>query len=1184
MTEAEERELLERWCPRLHYDSQAVFYAVSPAAMTDAAANRATRGKHTVAAASGVPLLSLDWLRDCEQRDRGKGSGGETIRQGADRLGDARQFQSHPRYADRVTGRVREGDGAVVYLQYWLFFYSTPYAVDGSWDEPAWRLMQLELAAGAPARLVVRNGSGRIRQSGIVARARPYASDAPPDVFVSPLTNNLYFEAGEVTPGFAWDRADGAGRVVTPTVGLFGGWERWPGQWGKDSSVKSPAFDRAWDRPARAHRSSVSALLRLFTFLYGPRKPLRKKAALRDPEIKARLAPAGLTVTNRAKARRTDLLLTVHEGDHVVATAVGRRIRRSAEWAVELPASPAEGEVRASTLDKTRRSASVRHPFVADAPDELERAIFDRIVEDRLISGEVTEFAAALKVTEQELRHAIDDASGLWQRIAPDMQEFRRARFEKWRADDARHTMRSARIWGWTSVAGVAAIFIAWILCLRFVDADVAIAFAVMAYWLPVLIIIALIGQWRRFKKAQRTLAAVGPGDNDQESPLAGPRAAFERAISEKAVGPTLRERLNEATTDRYDQSLKFGDEGLPELRVAEHEVPTNARTRLDDLTERMRGGSIGIAGPRGAGKTTLIETFCAPRTTNDRRVTTVLAAPVRYEARDFILTLFGQLCATVLRGTSAATRRRPDNPIARPRVVLALVLLAAGAVFVGWSRVPKDDSWKEAALLVGGVATITIAAAITLHLAVTHSIGAVLLSLLSALVLWLALDLDLDGAITIGLAVSGVVLALFAILTGASGRKTRLTVVAAAMTPDEELRQSAEANLEEIRYQQTFSSGYSGKLAIPLGGEVGVQSQNSLARRQASLPELTATLRDFLRLAARARDQVVIGIDEMDKMESGELAQQFLNEIKTIFGVENVYYLVSISEGAMSSFERRGLPFRDVFDSSFDEVISVDPLLLAQSQALLRARVVGLDPPYLDLCHCLSGGLARDLLRVARQLSLLQHQPEGPKCLADVCRELIRPELERKVEAATVSAREIAIEPYVSELLFWVRTLPAEDAPTVDALSDWSAAPPEAWPLAPDDSERSGVEELDRIRQELAAYVYYLATVLKLFTDVGDDARRWFSAVETPDAPDKPAPLDRLARARIAFATNPNLAREIIGEFRAEQWPSSAAVTVRQAFARVPASAGDGANAATFIEVALRGFAGAWRSWRASA
>ena len=263
-------------------------------------------------------------------------------------------------------------------------------------------------------------------------------------------------------------------------------------------------------------------------------------------------------------------------------------------------------------------------------------------------------------------------------------------------------------------------------------------------YWLPIITLIVFVAQWARLRKARSTLETVAPADAEMESPLAGARRAFERAISEKAVAPILRERLNKATTDRYDEPLRFGDEGLPELRIAEYEVPTDARDQLEALTKRMRG-SIGIAGPRGAGKTTLIETFCAPRTTNDRRLTTVLAAPVRYDARDFILTLFGQLCTVVLSGTDTAARPKPANPVMRLRWLLAAGSFAIGAALVAASGQPEDNSWKEAALLAGGVATLAIGVCVALSLDLKRWVVGVTLSLLSALAIWVALDLTLD-------------------------------------------------------------------------------------------------------------------------------------------------------------------------------------------------------------------------------------------------------------------------------------------------------------------------------------------------------------------------------------------------------------------------------------------------------
>ncbi|WP_207780816.1 hypothetical protein [Caulobacter radicis] len=59
-----------------------------------------------------------------------------------------------------------------------------------------------------------------------------------------------------------------------------------------------------------------------------------------------------------------------------------------------------------------------------------------------------------------------------------------------------------------------------------------------------------------------------------------------------------------------------------------------------------------------------------------------------------------------------------------------------------------------------------------------------------------------------------------------------------------------------------------------------------------------------------------MIGIDELDKLKSSKEAEQFLNGVKSVFNIPGCYFLISVSEHALATFERRGLGFRDAFDS----------------------------------------------------------------------------------------------------------------------------------------------------------------------------------------------------------------------------------------------------------------------------
>jgi hypothetical protein len=277
-----------------------------------------------------------------------------------------------------------------------------------------------------------------------------------------------------------------------------------------------------------------------------------------------------------------------------------------------------------------------------------------------------------------------------------------------------------------------------------------------------------------------------------------------------------------------------------------------------------------------------------------------------------------------------------------------------------------------------------------------------------------------------------------------------------------------------------------------------------------------------------------------MDKMESADVAQQFLNEIKGIFGVERCVYLVSISEDAMASFERRGLPFRDVFDSSFDEVLTVGPLSLEQSQLLLRRRVLGLGPAYLDLCHCLAGGLARDVLRVARQLSLQNPSDRRKPPLGRVVATIVAAELTRKIHAINVSALRCTLEPHVSELLQWINELRsrvralARGSTNASDLLDWCDSRPANWPreIPSEGADGADARSLERLRVELAAFAYFIATVLELFVRVDGDAAEHFRKAEQPESA-----FDRVAAARAAFSVNPLLAVEIVQGVRRPGW-----------------------------------------------
>jgi hypothetical protein len=217
------------------------------------------------------------------------------------------------------------------------------------------------------------------------------------------------------------------------------------------------------------------------------------------------------------------------------------------------------------------------------------------------------------------------------------------------------------------------------------------------------------------------------------------------------------------------------------------------------------------------------------------------------------------------------------------------------------------------------------------------------------------------------------------------------------------------------------------------------------------------------------------------------------------------------------------------------------------RSRKLLYRRVIGLTEPYVALCHCLSGGLARDLIRAARQVTraaqvlssgtghapdeqdtetavfayqLLRQRPvrQAPVLLSTVCAAVVADDPRRKIRAVARLATTTASgqgRDLQHKLSAATRSLlPGEAAlPIVDILSQ--PIPDEPDPVT-------------ALRLELAAYAYYCATLQDIFTDTLDAAQ-----ITKATTTVNPGSFDALAAARHAFTLDPHLAWRSITEFR---------------------------------------------------
>jgi hypothetical protein len=681
-----------------------------------------------------------------------------------------------------------------------------------------------------------------------------------------------------------------------------------------------------------------------------------------------------------------------------------------------------------------------------------------------------------------------------------------------------------------------------------------------------------------RLKAARRPNTKVSmskiiqtPEREERERELSDRRADLDAAgahlrhILSGAVSEAARSALNSHLSGpALETTLHLqGTEGLAQVVDRRLEIPTRAAEQLGALLRRMKGGSVGVSGPRGAGKTTLLNRFCEGREAiGDKPFKAVLvAAPVAYGSREFLSHLADRL-SRELGGKLPEVSGKDDKaepawhwPAEIGRLLLVALLVAAplaalaglaGLVSSVQSALTDQLVWGMATVL-AGLALIVIAYRIANWLYESDA-PRLLLKVLPRLVAFSGFGCVVGGAALVvadlvdgtasetairagGLLIGACALiaALLPLLT-TSG--TPASSYSSTGTEPETLVTFASNLLEDITYLQSYGRGWSlGGGLGPMQG--GVSADTSLERQVMSYPELVSRLRGLLSLAAETYD-IVIGIDELDKLESGPDADRFLNELKAMFGVPGTYFLVSVSEDAMSRFERRGLPFRDVFDSTFDEIVRVQPLSLGEAQQLLDKRVVGLPLIYSGLCHVLSGGLPRDLIRTVRHLVEIHEREDHPDTLGELTARLLGEELCTKADAVRFAARtESPPEPLLANFVDWLgefRNLGADRAELIrfcEVIEELATVQLPSTNLDADGRTRRS--NVLRMGLELACYGYFAATVLEVFHDNLAPADIRLLADGTTEAP----ALEGLAQAHAGFVVNPNAAWFGINSYR---------------------------------------------------
>ena len=328
-------------------------------------------------------------------------------------------------------------------------------------------------------------------------------------------------------------------------------------------------------------------------------------------------------------------------------------------------------------------------------------------------------------------------------------------------------------------------------------------------------------------------------------------------------------------------------------------------------------GGAYGIYGPRGSGKSWLM-LRAINQTDADGGMGLWFPCPSNYDTSAFLSTLSDNLASMVER------------------------------------RFVRNDTrslfWRQAQPLLGvAVVGLLLSQVIT-----------------SALRGGLASASRFFGDTLWGWIVLAVALALFGLMTVDQVRRAR--------QPAAQLAREAISLRERIRYTTGLRAGSEVNVSggTRITGSLKQTREKSLDERPTTIASLVF---DFRRLAQliidTTRKPLVIGIDELDKIDDSQEARRLLRDIKGIFEISGVYFLVSVSAEAATALQLGALRGKglDEFNSSFYTVLELPSQSPDEIAAVLRGRGVHVDSEIATMLCLLSEGNWREMIRLAENL-----------------------------------------------------------------------------------------------------------------------------------------------------------------------------------------------------------------------
>jgi hypothetical protein len=372
------------------------------------------------------------------------------------------------------------------------------------------------------------------------------------------------------------------------------------------------------------------------------------------------------------------------------------------------------------------------------------------------------------------------------------------------------------------------------------------------------------------------------------------------------AVGEAVRRALNDEVAKDGRFTISATAPRLVELSASQIRS-SRAREYVQEFIEGHDSSAIGLAGFRGAGKSTIMRAVKGDGVLID--------APVEYEAADFSRHLLLKVAHEIAGENAQARERRRRYRIVKSRAMGFFATFVAGMIILVLATVGPGWLQQLGALQAAG---------------------------------------------------------LIAMLYGAAGfcYAVPTSIDRAYRRFDPSLKQRALELIDELQWE--VERGSITKNVAKILNFAELHDEDSVKRKQRAMTRIdyASRLRDLLETYSSQLEEprFVICVDELDKLPTPEKLIEAINNLKELFHIQGVHFVVSVSIDALKAFERRGLPSRDAFDSAFDTIIDVGRLTIGESVDVITSRATVFHPALAYYCHAWAGGLPRDLLRTARR------------------------------------------------------------------------------------------------------------------------------------------------------------------------------------------------------------------------